>query len=159
MMLRKSVPLFLMVFAVMYALASAGVVVLQVPSSAFAQEDDTPTCVGIPATIFGTPGNDVLVGTEGRDVIAGLAGADRISGLGGADLICGDEGHDRMGGGAGNDQMFGGAGDDRMGGGADDDFLESRDGIVNNDSLDGGDGTEDFCTSDPDPEENCELDS
>ena len=43
--------------------------------------------------------------------------------------------------------MFGGTGDD---------FLDSVDGIVNNDSLDGGPNT-DTCTSDPDPESNCET--
>jgi hypothetical protein len=43
-----------------------------------------------------------------------------------------------------------------MFGEADDDFLAGIDGVVDNDSLDGG--TEiDTCLSDPDPEVNCEL--
>jgi hypothetical protein len=53
-------------------------------------------------------------------------------------------------GGAGNDEMFG----DETGS-VGNDFLDSRDDVENNDSLDGGDGT-DTCSSDPDPEENCE---
>ena len=48
----------------------------------------------------------------------------------------------------GNDIMFGGSGDD---------VLDGFDDVVNNDNLDGGAGT-DTCTSDPDPEVNCELD-
>jgi len=43
-----------------------------------------------------------------------------------------------------------------MDGDAGDDTLDSRDGVVNNDSLDGSDGT-DTCISDPDPEVNCEV--
>jgi hypothetical protein len=62
-------------------------------------------------------------------------------------------------GGAGDDTMVGGAGNDEMfgdeTGSVGNDFLDSRDDVENNDSLDGGDGT-DTCSSDPDPEENCE---
>jgi len=43
--------------------------------------------------------------------------------------------------------MFGQDGDDR---------IDSVDAIVNNDNLNGGIGIE-TCTSDPDPEEECEL--
>jgi hypothetical protein len=95
-------------------------------------------CAGEPATIVGTPGDDNLVGTDGRDVIAALAGNDRVEARGGDDLICGD---------AGDDVMIGEDGHDS---------LNSVDGVVNNDNLDGGTGT-DTCTSDPDPEVNCEL--
>ncbi|HEY0398453.1 MAG TPA: hypothetical protein VGF00_08705, partial [Acidimicrobiia bacterium] len=42
-----------------------------------------PTCLGLPATIVGTMGNDVLNGTPGNDVIIGLGGDDTINGLGG----------------------------------------------------------------------------
>jgi hypothetical protein len=51
-------------------------------------------------------------------------------------------------------------GDNHLLGGAGDDELESRDGVVDNDSLDGGSGSEtngDTCNSDPDPEVNCEI--
>ena len=100
--------------------------------------DEATTCEGRTATIVGTPGNDILAGTEGTDIIAGLGGNDRISGFGGNDLICG---------GSGNDQMRGDDGDDS---------INSIDDVVNNDNLDGSAGT-DTCTSDPDPEVNCEL--
>jgi Ca2+-binding RTX toxin-like protein len=115
------------------------------------------TCAeGIP-TIVGTPGPDTLIGTTGPDFITGLVGNDRIDGLGGDDIICGDEGNDFLRGDAGNDRMFGGAGDDGMWGDAGDDNLNSVDNVLNNDQLDGGAGTADTCTSDPDPESNCEL--
>jgi Ca2+-binding RTX toxin-like protein len=111
-------------------------------------------CEGVPATIVGTSGDDNLVGTEGPDVIAALAGDDEIDGTGGNDLICGQEGNDFMNGGTGNDNMFGNDGIDVMNGEAGDDTLDSVDGVVNNDELDGGTGT-DTCSSDPDPEVNC----
>src|SRR4029453_20256 len=41
-------------------------------------------CLGRPATIIGTAGNDTLIGTPGADVIAGLGGEDTISGGDGA---------------------------------------------------------------------------
>ena len=56
-----------------------------------------------------------------------------------------------MVGGAGNDEMFG----DETGS-VGNDFLDSRDDVENNDSLDGGDGN-DTCESDPDPETSCEV--
>src|SRR4051812_15572614 len=46
-------------------------------------------CRGVPATIVGTPGDDVIQGTSGDDVIVAGAGNDFISGNGGDDLICG----------------------------------------------------------------------
>ena len=66
-----------------------------------------PTCKGIPATIVGTSGNDVLSGTPGRDVTVGLTGNDKLSGLAGNDLICGGYGADRLHGGSGNDSLAG----------------------------------------------------
>src|SRR5215207_3017858 len=49
------------------------------------------TCVGVPATIVGTEGNDNLVGTEGRDIIVALGGNDRVQALGGDDAVCGGD--------------------------------------------------------------------
>jgi Ca2+-binding RTX toxin-like protein len=129
---------------------------LVLPDQDDAQEDIT--CEGETATIVGTPGDDELVGTEDRDVIAALEGDDEIQGLGGDDLLCGDEGNDTMFGGDGDDIMEGDEGDDNMFGGDNADRLNSIDGVVNNDSLDGGDLASDRCLSDPDPEVNCELD-
>ena len=64
-----------------------------------------PTCAGVPATIAGTDGDDVLDGTPGDDVIVGGPGADRIDGSGGDDVICGDEGIDQITGGQGDDDI------------------------------------------------------
>jgi hypothetical protein len=72
---------------------------------AFELEDiiDPPTCNGLPSTIVGTDGDDVLIGTPGDDVIVGLGGNDTILGRGGRDVICGGEGDDFINGGPGND--------------------------------------------------------
>ena len=51
-------------------------------------------CLGSPATIVGTEGNDILTGTSGDDVIVGLGGNDLIRGMGGSDTICGGDGGD-----------------------------------------------------------------
>jgi Ca2+-binding RTX toxin-like protein len=96
-----------------------------------------PKCGGKTATIFGTPGNDVLTGTRRRDVIAGLAGNDRIRGGGAGDLICGGRGRDRISGGRGNDRIGGGRGNDVIGGNAGSDLLS---GNSRNDLLNGGSG-------------------
>ena len=69
-------------------------------------------CGGMPATIIGTPGDDVLKGTESDDVIIGLAGNDRLVGLGGNDTICGKDGDDILVGGPGDDVLLGGDGSD-----------------------------------------------
>lgn len=42
----------------------------------------TPTCFGVPATIVGTSGNDVIYGSNGSDVITALGGADAVHGRG-----------------------------------------------------------------------------
>lgn len=65
-------------------------------------------CNGAPATIIGTPGDDLIIGTPGPDVIVGLGGNDRIYGMGGDDIICGNEGMDVIFGGSGNDFIDGG---------------------------------------------------
>lgn len=75
-------------------------------------------CDGLPPTMLGTDGDDVIVGTPGSDVIHGLGGRDTIKGLGGDDVICGGAGPDRLLGGAGDDVLIGGPGSDRLRGGA-----------------------------------------
>ncbi len=90
----------------------------------------TPICDGKPATIIGTPGDDVLIGSSADDVIVGLGGDDVIHGEGGFDSICGGEGDDELRGGRSNDRIFGGPGDDLIKGG------------WNNDMLDGGAGND-----------------
>lgn len=96
-------------------------------------------CFGQPATIVGTPGDDILNGTNGADVIVGLGGHDRINGRGGDDLICGGDGNDRLSGADGHDRITGQDGDDTIIGGALDDELW---GGVGEDLLMGGGGND-----------------
>jgi Ca2+-binding RTX toxin-like protein len=76
---------------------------------------DVPTCLGRPATIVGTNGNERLRGTAGNDVIAGLAGDDFIDNQNkaGVDVICGGEGNDEILGSV-STLVSGDAGDDRL---------------------------------------------
>jgi Ca2+-binding RTX toxin-like protein len=90
-------------------------------------------CMGIPATIVGTVGDDVIYGTPGTDVINGLDGDDVIYGLDGNDLICGGSGNDKLYGGKGNDKIYGERGMDMLSGGS------------GNDLLNGGGGKHDRC--------------
>ena len=96
-------------------------------------------CMGLKATITGTPGNDILKGTGARDVIAGGGGNDILIGNGGNDVICGGNGDDRLVGGAGDDRVEGGNGDDRIQGGPGDDRIH---GDTGNDVLIGGRGND-----------------
>jgi len=115
------------------------------------------TCMGRPATLVGTPGNDVLHGTPGNDVILGLGGNDILLGFAGNDILCGGpgndlimggEGHDRglgergddlVFGGEGRDYLYGGYGQDYLAGGPDNDILK---GGRQNDVLQGGQGND-----------------
>jgi hypothetical protein len=70
------------------------------------------TCGGLPVTIPGGSGNDVIDGTTGDDVINAGSGNDTINGKGGHDVICGGSGNDVINGGGGTGFMFGGSGND-----------------------------------------------
>ena len=70
----------------------------------------TNDCLGEPATIVRTEGNDTLVGTPGRDVIVALGGNDTVQALGGDDKVCGGDGNDFLDGGTGTDEGDGGPG-------------------------------------------------
>ncbi|MDQ3351730.1 MAG: S8 family serine peptidase, partial [Actinomycetota bacterium] len=94
-----------------------------------------PTCGGLPATLVGTGGNDVLNGTPGNDVIVGLAGDDTINGNGGNDHLCGDAGNDTIKGGIGVDLVLGGADSDAISGGPGDDTLVGNPGGGSVDDL------------------------
>jgi uncharacterized repeat protein (TIGR01451 family) len=96
-------------------------------------------CRGVPATIVGTSGDDVLTGTGGRDVIAGFGGADTISSLAGRDLVCAGAGNDQVGAGSAADRVFGGAGGDRLLGRGGPDVLH---GNAGNDALEGNRGAD-----------------
>jgi hypothetical protein len=87
-----------------------------------------PTCKGKPATIIGTPGNDVRSGTPGRDVIVGLAGNDKLSGLAGKDLLCGGTGKDKLNGGKSKDTLLGQKGRDKLKGGGGKDICKGGKG-------------------------------
>jgi uncharacterized repeat protein (TIGR01451 family) len=97
------------------------------------------TCRGVPASITGTAGNDVIAGTPGRDVIATFGGNDTIVSLGGRDLVCAGRGDDYIGAGPGVDRVFGGAGKDRLVGRGGPDTLKGGPG---GDLLKGGRGAD-----------------
>jgi predicted extracellular nuclease len=80
--------------------------------------EDEPECLGQPATIVGTRGDDRISGTSGPDVIVADDGNDRIDAGGGDDVVCAGSGDDRVDGEDGNDRLFGGRGDDRLDGGS-----------------------------------------
>jgi Ca2+-binding RTX toxin-like protein len=96
-------------------------------------------CLGHPATIVGTPGDDTITGTPGNDVIVGDGGNDTIDGAGGNDIICGGAGNDTIRGGDGNDTIAGGGGTDTLDGGPGNDSLR---GGTGNDTFIGGSGTD-----------------
>ncbi len=127
-----------------------------------------PTCFGVPATIVGSEGRDVIRGTNGNDVIVTLGGNDLVFGRGGDDLICTGEGSDRAFGSNGDDMidlgpgrdlglgqngddtilggddrdtLIGGNGDDELFGGAATDIILAGRG---DDLLDGGVGDNDY---------------
>ncbi|MGB8981823.1 MAG: ExeM/NucH family extracellular endonuclease [Anaerolineales bacterium] len=97
------------------------------------------TCNGLPATILGTPGDDVIYGTNGNDVIVGLGGNDIIYGGNGDDVICGNAGDDTIYGGNGNDTLLGSFGNDTIDAGNGDDTLT---GDAGTDTLKGGNGND-----------------
>jgi VCBS repeat-containing protein len=135
---------------------------LAVPALAFAAFRDSgsstssaPTCMGLEATVVGTPGSDRLRGTPGDNVIVGLGGNDRIIGGGGIDVICGGPGKDFITTGKGPDKIDGGPGEDKIVSrrGPDLDY-----GMQGNDLLNGGPG-HDRCDggAGSNLERNCEM--
>jgi hypothetical protein len=109
-----------------------------VPSAA-APGRSPRTCNGVPATIVGSAGNDILVGTNRRDVIVSLAGGDAIRSLGGRDTVCAGKGNDQVSAGSAADDVSGGPGQDRLRGGGAGDVLE---GEAGNDVLEGERGAD-----------------
>jgi hypothetical protein len=69
------------------------------------EAEDVRSCLGRPATLIGTPGDDRLEGGAGPDVLKGRGGDDRIIGAGGADRLCGGPGDDRISPGPGRDRV------------------------------------------------------
>ena len=109
------------------ALAIAGLAGLAAGSTA-AAASPTYTCFGKPATIVGTPGDDVLVGRENTaDVIVGLGGDDVIRGS--ADVTSSTAPGDRLCGGHGDDYIRGAVGADRIQGGRGNDDVDGSFGV------------------------------
>jgi len=119
---------------------SLAVVATLVPSARQATAA-TAVCNGHPATIVGTPRDDIINGTSGRDVIAAGTGHDIIRGFGGNDLICAGAGNDIVLAGSGNDVVFGQGGDDLVRGTTGVDKLRGGKG---SDTLYGGNDADDL---------------
>lgn len=105
---------------------------------------------GIPSTIYGGKGADVLHGGSGDDTIYGNRGDDYIEcgdgddlvyGGEGKDEIYGDEGLDEVWGEEDKDDIYGGPGNDTLRGGGGNDTLVGQDGV---DYIYGGNGNDDL---------------
>jgi uncharacterized delta-60 repeat protein len=94
---------------------------------------------GVPATIDGGAGDDVIDGGQAGNLLIGGAGNDFLNGGQGNDTLLGGDGKDELEGGFGQDEIDGGAGNDRISDfdNVSDDF-HGGDGI---DSIDFGDST------------------
>jgi acid phosphatase type 7 len=108
------------------------------PGASPAGAQSRPKCLGMPATIVGTPGPDVIYGTGKRDVIVGRGGDDIIYGRGANDRLCGNNGNDRLYGGRGADRLAGNRGNDSLFGEGGRDLLFGGPG--NDACLQGGSG-------------------
>jgi Ca2+-binding RTX toxin-like protein len=108
-------------------------------------------------TLIGANGNDTLLGSYASNSLFGNGGDDEIRGGGGYghdtldggegnDYLAGSEGNNVIYGGEGNDRLYGNAGNDKLYGGAGNDLLDGGthhyDNSNNNDTLDGGEGTD-----------------
>lgn len=91
-----------------------------------------PMCLGQPATITGTNGDNTIPGTNGNDVIVAKGGDDTINAKGGDDFICSGGGHDTVNGGPGDDLINGGP-----------THFDLLTGGPGNDLIDGGGGGDD----------------
>ena len=93
--------------------------------------------------------DDTITGSGGNNVISAREGNDRVNGKGGNDTIDGKAGNDTLGGENGNDTVIGGAGDDSLNGNAGADTVNGVDGVLANDTVNGGsDSDPDTCSAD-----------
>jgi len=95
-------------------------------------------------TVWGNGGNDRIKAELGRDEVRGGNGNDVVAGQAGADVLYGDGGRDKVAGGRGGDIVNGGPGPDRL-------FGDGGADVVN------GDGDIDYCDSEGDTLQSCEL--
>jgi Ca2+-binding RTX toxin-like protein len=93
--------------------------------------------LGVPASLEGGAGNDLLSGSAANDTLVGGvdddelrggSGMDRLDGNPGDDSIYGAKGIDVLMGGPGSDDMFGGIGNDHLLGGSGKDLLDGLQG-------------------------------
>jgi len=106
--------------------------------------------------IGGSASNNELYGNDGNDTISGGGGADALFGAAGNDKMHGGDGDDYLEGGAGHDTLYGGAGGDTLMGLAGNDRLLS-DGDGENDTVNGGIGTDSGDVDDLDDVSSIEL--
>jgi Ca2+-binding RTX toxin-like protein len=85
--------------------------------------------------VFGTKAGETLEGSGDSDSLYGMAGNDTLEGKAGDDYIEGNSGQDNLNGGDGKDILLGGADDDTINGGNNDKA---------NDTLLGGQGTDNY---------------
>ncbi|MEZ5099791.1 MAG: calcium-binding protein [Thermoleophilia bacterium] len=117
--------------------AGAGVTSVEVSTSDM--NDVVQVSVGVPTTVYGGDGNDVLRGGAAGETFYGENGNDTFDGGGGNDLLIGGPGNDTFEGEGGNDTILGGPDDDTISGGDDDDVLDGGPGA---DAITGGNGTD-----------------
>lgn len=96
---------------------------------------------GLPDTIVGGLGENIIDGGGSNDSIVGSIFADTLKGGSGNDSLTGGNGNDRLDGGSGNDSLLGGNGDDIILAGSGNDTLI---GSMGNDTLTGGSGNDFF---------------
>jgi Ca2+-binding RTX toxin-like protein len=132
------VPMWMILGAVLLALAAVLLVATQQPAGA---------ALPAPCTITGNNGDNELNGTPAADVICGLGGNDTIRGLDGNDEIRGGPGNDTLYGGNGSDQVFGEDGNDVR--------VHTQDGVQGNDLASGGSGTDTCVTDTQDEKTSC----
>ncbi len=96
-------------------------------------------CLGLQASIIGTPGHDRIEGTPGDDVIAAGGGDDHVDAPRGDDVVCAGAGADEVHGGLGADVLHGERGKDELFAGGDADDLVGGRGV---DLLVGGDAAD-----------------
>jgi Ca2+-binding RTX toxin-like protein len=105
-------------------------------------------CLGLPASIIGTQGDDSIEGTPGDDVIAAGGGDDHVDARLGDDVVCAGAGADEVHGGLGADVLHGERGEDKLFAGGDADDLVGGRGVdllvggVAADALFGGGGAD-----------------
>jgi Ca2+-binding RTX toxin-like protein len=149
--MRKSLSQFTPMSLTVLLACTAAMAVALMSAAVASQAQEIPSCFGVPATIVGTEGDDVIDGTTQADVIVGLGGSDFIKGRAGGDRICGGPNPEpnppevwpeQLFGDRGNDRISGGDGMDDIHGNNSNGFLADPwgEGVHDDDILKGGAG-------------------